>query len=251
MDAKKNINVLIVDDEEVVRNFLTQLLTVNGLNAEAAENGFKAIEMARRASYDLVFLDVRMPGIDGLETFRELKKISPDTTYVMMTGYAVNEILEQAKKEGVAHALKKPFDVMQIKKLIDGCIKNKTPQGVLKMLIVDDEEVVLNFFKKLLKEDIYDVVTAKTGKEALENLKEKDFDLAFVDTVLPDMQGAELYLKIQEAKPDLAIVLITGYVERCEDIKQLKLNIKGCLYKPFEIDKIYEEINKIKQLKGL
>lgn len=249
--GENKIKILVVDDEKIVRDFLTQLLSNTDISVKAAENGFKGIEMFKKEKFDLVFLDVRMPGIEGLETFRELKKINPAAKFIMMTGYAVDDILEEAKKEGVTYALKKPFDIGQIKKITDGYIKSKDSRNALKILVVDDEEVVLNFFRRLLNDDIYDLVAVKTGKEAIENIRAKDFDLVFLDTVLTDMKGMELYLRIQEIKPDLAIVLITGYIEKCDELNELKLNIKGCLYKPFEINKIYAEINKIRLLKGI
>lgn len=121
----------------------------------------------------------------------------------------------------------------------------------IKILVADDDDVVLNFFKRLLTDKIYDVITVKTGKDALEKIKEKDFDLAFLDIVLGDIKGIELCAEIEKIRPGLAIILITGYVEKREETEPAHLNIKGCLYKPFEIKKIYEEIEKIKRLKGL
>ncbi len=121
----------------------------------------------------------------------------------------------------------------------------------IKVLVVDDDEVVLNFFKRLLKEEIYDVTGVNTGKDALEEIKKKDFDLAFLDMMLGDIKGIELCEQIGKIKPHLSIVLITGYIEKCEKTDFSHLNIKGCLYKPFEIQKIYDEIDEIKRLKGL
>ncbi len=122
----------------------------------------------------------------------------------------------------------------------------------IKILVVDDDDVVLNFFKRLLKDGIYDVTVVKTGKDALEKIKEKDFDLAFLDVMLNDIKGIELSAEIQKIRPGLNIVLITGYIEeRPEETEPAHLNIKGCLYKPFDIKKIYEEVDEIKRLKGL
>ena len=86
------------------------------------EDGFLEIEAFRQERFDLVFLDVKMPQMNGLETFRELKKIDPQAQYVMMTGYAVDELLEQAEQEGAAHSIRKPFDIDQITSLIEGYV---------------------------------------------------------------------------------------------------------------------------------
>lgn len=251
MDSKKKVKVLVVDDEQVVREFLTQLLAIETTEVKCAEDGLKAIEAVKKENFDLAFLDIRMPGMGGLETFRELKKLSPNTKYVMITGYAVDDLLEQAKKEGAVYSIKKPFDINQIKKIVDELCQEKSIEGAIKILVADDEDVVLDFFKRLLKDKIYDVITAKTGKDALEKIKEKDFDLAFLDIMLSDIKGIELSAEIEKIRPGLAVILITGYIETPVEIEPAHLNIKGCLYKPFEIKKIYEVVDEIKRLKGL
>lgn len=106
--------ILVVDDEKVVRDFLTRFLKLKSLEVETAESGFAAIKLAEKEKFDLVFLDVRMPKIDGLQTFRRLKKLTPGSKYIMMTGYAVDDLLEQAKNEGAIVSLKKPFDIDEL-----------------------------------------------------------------------------------------------------------------------------------------
>lgn len=101
MDEKNNSNVLIVDDEKTVRDFLTRLVSLKGLTAKTAESGFEAIKMMNREVFDFVFLDIRMPKMDGVQTLKELKKINPGAKYVMMTGYSVQNLLEEAQKEDI------------------------------------------------------------------------------------------------------------------------------------------------------
>jgi DNA-binding NtrC family response regulator len=119
MDSDRKIKVLVVDDEQVVRDFLGRFLTLKSAIVRIAEDGFRAIEVFRQEKFDLVFLDVKMPQMDGLETFRELKKIDPQAKCIMMTGYAVDDLLEQAEQEGAAQSIKKPFDINQITSLLE------------------------------------------------------------------------------------------------------------------------------------
>lgn len=115
MEYKQVIKVLVVDDEKVVREFLVRLLSLEDIEVKAAEDGLKAIEIAKKEKFDLIFLDVRMPNLDGLQTLKELKKTAPAfTRYVMITGYAVDDMLEQAKVEGATTAIKKPFEIGEI-----------------------------------------------------------------------------------------------------------------------------------------
>jgi DNA-binding NtrC family response regulator len=247
MTDKKTIKILIVDDERIIRDFLARLLKLQNIQTEEVENGFKAIEAINREDFDIVFIDVRMPGMDGLQTFRRLKEIKPALKYVMMTGYAVDNLLEQAQKEGAISSLRKPFDINEIVTIIKAT-HEKYPQKIINILIVDDDESILNFFKKLLRDKIYDISTAKTGRDALEQINQKKFDLVFLDIVLKDTTGIELYQKMRQINPNLDIVLITGYPEK---VKQIQSEIVGCLYKPFEINKIMQEIDKIRASKGL
>ncbi len=124
MDDKKRIKVLIVDDEKVVRDFLVRVLNLQGVESKAVEDGFKAIEAVKEEKFNLVFLDIRMPMMDGLVVYMELKKIDPELESVFMTGYALEESLLDKTKESGRICLKKPFqDINQIKEIIAGISK--------------------------------------------------------------------------------------------------------------------------------
>jgi len=162
----------------------------------------------------------------------------------MITGYAVDNLLEEAMKEGAIASIQKPLDISRI----DSLLKEYTSINKAKkvnVLVVDDEEIVLNFFKRLLKDSLCDVTILKTGKEAISLAMRKEFDLAFIDIGLTDVSGIELYLKLREIKPGIHLMLITGNPYKAEGVESF-----GCLYKPFEIDKIFAEIDKIKNLRG-
>jgi DNA-binding NtrC family response regulator len=249
MSESSPIKVLVVDDEKIVRDFLSRLLSLKGIRVKAVEDGFQAIEKAKKEKFDMVLLDVRMPKMDGVETLKKLKKLNPGTKYVMMTGYSVDVLLAQAKKEGASASFKKPFDINQVTSLLEDYIQKKRPGERLSILVVDDDEVILNFFNRLLDSNIYDVTTVKTGREALANIKQRDFDLTFLDIILKDINGLDLYAKIQEIKPKLNIVFITGSPEAKDKIEHLY--IRRCLYKPFEIDKIFTEIDRVRKSKGI
>jgi two-component system response regulator HydG len=113
------MKALVVDDKKSVRDFLKRSLSFLGLDAFEVEDGFEAIELVEKEKFDLFFIDVRMPGLDGLQTYREIHRISPEATVVMITGYEVGETLEEAQKEGVYRSIHKPFDFDQIKDIVD------------------------------------------------------------------------------------------------------------------------------------
>jgi DNA-binding NtrC family response regulator len=244
MEEKKIIKALVVDDEQVIRDFFVRFLSLENIDVKCADGGLQAVEAARREKFDVAFIDMKMPDMNGLETFRELKKINPAIKCAMITGYAVDALLQEAMKEGAVASMQKPLDISQIDSLLK---EYSGPKGAKKIniLVVDDEEIVLNFFKRLLQDNLYDITVLKTGKEAISSASSKEFDIAFIDIGLSDISGIELYLKLREIKPDIHLMLITGNPYKAEGVESF-----GCLYKPFEIDKIFLEIDKIRSLKG-
>ena len=107
-------NVLIVDDDRGIRFTLEGIIDDEGYMVRGAEDGYKAIELCKEISFQWVFMDIRMPGINGVETYLEIKKINPESRVVMMTGVSVEELVNQALAEGVFAVLYKPLPVEQV-----------------------------------------------------------------------------------------------------------------------------------------
>ncbi len=107
-------NVLVVDDDRGVRFTLEGIIDDEGYMVKGAENGYQAIELVKEINFQWVFMDIRMPGINGVETYLEIKKISPDSRVVMMTGFSVEELVNQALEEGVFAVLYKPLPVERV-----------------------------------------------------------------------------------------------------------------------------------------
>ncbi len=114
--------LLVVDDEIGIRNLLTRVLKSEGYDIRAAENGDEAIEMANEDIPHLVLCDIKMPGKDGIETLGELKEISSGIEVIMLTAHSTVETAVEAMKLGAADYLKKPFDVEELKIVIEKCL---------------------------------------------------------------------------------------------------------------------------------
>lgn len=110
--------VLVIDDEKVIRDFLKRFLTLEHLDVTDVESGIKAIELSKKTTFDIYFIDVRMPELDGMATYKQIHSINPLATIIMMSGYAVDNVIEQIRKEGFCHFIHKPFDMNQIKEII-------------------------------------------------------------------------------------------------------------------------------------
>ena len=107
-------SILVVDDLKSIRLTLGRILEDEGYTIVLAENGYQAIEAAKQTSFDLVFMDIKMPGINGVQTFREIKKISPRAAVIMMTASPAEELVREALDEGAYAVVYKPFDIEKI-----------------------------------------------------------------------------------------------------------------------------------------
>jgi DNA-binding NtrC family response regulator len=117
MSDKKNI--LVVNDKQAIRQILGNMLKDRGYNIFMAEDGYKAIEKVKEISFAITFLDIRMPGIDGVQTLKEIKKISPETRVVMMTGYPDRNLEKEAIKQGAYTVIYKPFDKKKVIAIVE------------------------------------------------------------------------------------------------------------------------------------
>ena len=108
------MQILIVDDQNGIRRTMTGIIENLGFQVVDVEDGYQAIDRIKNTRFDLVFLDIKMPGINGVQTFREIKKLRPDSLVVMMTGFDVAELIDASFDEGAICVVYKPFDSEQI-----------------------------------------------------------------------------------------------------------------------------------------
>lgn len=112
-------SILVVDDEELIIKSLRKLLEKNGYSVLVAKNGQDAMVMAEEEKFDLIVSDIRMPGINGVETIQAIqenlrKEKGEDVPVVFITGYADEEIRQQAKLLKPAAYIYKPFDITEV-----------------------------------------------------------------------------------------------------------------------------------------
>jgi DNA-binding NtrC family response regulator len=116
-------NILVVDDDFSIRETLKGVLKDKGYMVSAVEDGVTAIEMTRKIHYDIMFIDVVMPGIDGFQTLDEIKEIDPETKVIVMTGHDVEYFVEKAISLGAFAHLSKPIDMVELLQLTFSAIK--------------------------------------------------------------------------------------------------------------------------------
>ncbi len=118
-------SILVVDDEVEICDLLQSFLSQEGYQVFSATNGVKAISLGKQNEPDLALLDIKMPGMDGIEVFRELKKVRKDMGVIILTGYGTLGTAKEAMRLGAYDYLTKPFDLGLVKIVIQEALKNK------------------------------------------------------------------------------------------------------------------------------
>lgn len=119
-------SILVVDDEESVRASLAANLELEGYDVSEAADGAGALAAFGARAFDLVITDVRMPKMNGVETFRAMKRLRPGVPVVMMTAFATEGLLDEALVEGAFAVVNKPFPMRQLFRLVEGAVRRPT-----------------------------------------------------------------------------------------------------------------------------
>lgn len=173
-------NILVVDDDGDFAESIADILEFHGHQPVIANSGEEAVEVFKNNKFDLVFLDVQMPGKNGVESFLEMRKIEPRVHAVIMTGYSVPELLETAFINGALGVLNKPLDVDQLLEYVDN-----SPQPCVALLVDSDPDFTAKITTILTDEGL-NVQTVANPKEAMATLSAP----GMVDLLLVDLQNS-------------------------------------------------------------
>ena len=116
--------VLIIDDTPVIRDFLTEVMNDAGFDVDIAINGRVGYEMAVEHEYVMIFCDVHMPIMNGLEAIKKIKRVKPDMPIVMTDSFP-DKMAEQATEAGALCCLTKPFALEDVRKTINRIVESK------------------------------------------------------------------------------------------------------------------------------
>jgi two-component system, OmpR family, phosphate regulon sensor histidine kinase PhoR len=116
--------ILVVDDEKVIREGCRDVLTLEGFEVVLAENGEQGLKMIEKVHFDVVLLDLMMPGISGFDVLSHIKALHPDTSIIVITGYATVEHSIEAMKNGAFDFIPKPFSPDQLRVVVFKAIEH-------------------------------------------------------------------------------------------------------------------------------
>ena len=196
----------------------------------------------RKRDYSVVLMDVRMAGITGVEALKAMKAIRPGIRVILMTAYTATEILAEAEREGALRILSKPVALAGLLEALEQATKESRC-----VLIVDDDAAFLQTLRKLLEQNGYGTLTARTLDEALEML-DSGFPTAVVlDLRLDGITAPETVLAIKRVSPSVALILCSGYAAALDEIvsSMAPRLIHASLHKPFPPDALLNILDEV------
>ncbi|MDA0264049.1 MAG: response regulator [Chloroflexi bacterium] len=236
-DSKPKI--LIVDDEPDFLTTITDILEDSGYDVCGVDHGCKAVEMASRETFALAFIDLNLPDMHGVEAYRQIRTISPETVVIMMTGYSVESLIKQAMELGAYSVLYKPLNVEvllnSVKDILDApCV-----------LVVDDEPAIRESVRLIFEDLGYRVALASDGYQAVNHVESNHYDVILMDVAMPGIDGFETCRRIVEHDPSAKVVFITAYnVDQCAQ-QAMTAGALTLMSKPVEPGNMVDLVNSL------
>ncbi|HIC90970.1 MAG TPA: response regulator [Syntrophaceae bacterium] len=235
------MNVLVVDDDHGMCKTLCDILSVKGYGCEAAYSGEEAIQRVRQKDYHCILMDIKMPGINGVEAFQTIRKMTTNTVIILMTAYFTDPSVLEAKRQGILAVLPKPLNITSFLNFLSTLEKGKA------ILIVDDDPHFCWTMGNILKEQDFKIQAALSSEEAVEKITKDGVDIVLLDMKLNGLTGLDVLKLMRKAEPNIQVILITGYYQEMAEAIKDALDIKAytCLYKPLDMDKLFRTLEEI------
>jgi len=224
--------LLLVDDEVDACQNLSDILTDMGYAVDIAYEGWSALELVRNKTYDVALLDLKMPGMDGVELYKRIKAISPGTVAIVVTAFAGSKIAQAALDAGVAKVIAKPVDFQKLLRHVEETLDQPL------VMVVDDDVELCDSLWEILRQHHYRVGIAHDVTEADIKLHDHDYQVVLIDMKLPAGSGAEVFRQVRQTHSQARTILMTGF--RTETEQQiadvLAEGAEAVAYKPFDVD---------------
>jgi len=230
--------LLIVDDEVDTCHNLKDIFSDLGYEVDVAYNGPSALELVKSNHYAVAILDLKMPGMDGVELYRRIRELSSGTVAVIVTAYAASETAQAALEAGAWRILSKPVDFPQLLHLVDAALDQAL------VMVVDDDHDLCQSLWDLFREHGYRVCVAHDIPTAENFLKQDVYRVVLIDMRLPQGSGDELLRIVREQNPLARTVLITGYRSEMEQrVHQAKARgVDAVCFKPFDVKQLLQTV---------
>lgn len=234
--------ILIVDDEPDIRDSVADILNEFGYDADTAGDGLEALSKMRDRSYDVALLDFKMPGMDGLAVYREMRQVCPETSAILVSAYTGEGVAEEAINSGIRRVISKPVDMGKVIAQIDEEL------GRPLALIIDDDSDFCASLRDVLIEQGLRVGLANNEIIAGRLIQSQHPQLVVLDVALGhESDAARVFKTIRQSNPDAGIVLVTGHKpETAPIIRELISDGAAAVcFKPLDVQSLLETLQKL------
>jgi len=235
----KSARVMIVDDDRDLAESLAELIEMHGHKVSIASNGKEALERFHQQDFDVTFMDVRMPVMNGVDSFLAMRRLRPSAKVIMMTGFR-EPMVAKALENGALGLLNKPF---RLEDLLEKLTEATKPV----VLLVDDDPDFADGLSELLIEHGYKTAIAGDGKTALDRVRSGGVDVLILDLRLPVMDGIDVYRKLMEqGRPPPTIIVSASLDKNRDSVDALRsVSVKDCFSKPVDPQALLSTIDRI------
>lgn len=284
------LEILVVDDEEITRQIVMRMLENCGHKISLAADGRDALGLLRANEFDLVFMDLQMPRLDGLATTVAFRKYEREhhksaTPVIALTSSVSESERERCLEAGMNGHLMKPIRREELLRTVGRARRRermaKVPDGPLpevftrvespgRVLVVDDEPTNRKLMRNVLSSAKHTVFEASNGEQALRILETEPMDVVLLDAVMPKMDGFETCARIK-SDPSLVkcqVLFVTSLEERSEriramdsgaddfltkpvDTRQLKLRVRNAVQSKRMVDEIQRSYDQLQAMERL
>lgn len=235
---EKSNRILVVDDEEGLRQSLAANLELEGYEVVEAPDGRAALSQVRAEPFDLVITDVRMPGIDGVEVFREIQRIRPGTAVVLMTAFTLEKLVDQALGEGVYSVVTKPFEMEHVARLCARAVGRRV------VLVVDDAVEQAEVLVDALRALGLRAAAVHDGWSAVQLVRDDAVDVCVLDLVMPGLDGVQTYEEIRRIDDTIAVIAVSGHTVPEMMHRLMSMGGYTCMRKPFDVRELVRAIGR-------
>ena len=256
------MKVLVLDDNATNRTILQKMMRNFGCRADIVAEGKVALEMLElavvdEAPYDLVLLDMQMPGMSGLDVAQQVRSVAAisETPLLLLTSLGYKADDPDLRRLGFSACLHKPIKQSQLFDTINGLINHNSMPHIeassvakrqsqtvrsAKILLAEDNPVNQRLAVKLLEKGGHEVIAVGNGKLACEAFKQSKYDLVFMDIQMPEMDGYEATRRIRASEPNhtIPIVAMTAHAMAGDREKCLAAGMDDYITKPLKVDEL-------------
>lgn len=258
MPTQSPISILLVDDDELSLRVLARRLAQEGFHTVTAASAPAAMDIMERQSFDLVLLDIDMPGMSGLDFLKQLRGNwrADATRVIMLSSNDDAATIKRCLTEGAADYLVKPFILSLARSRIESCLRAAGKQSPvaagsapannreIRILVVDDDDLNRRLLTRQLMQQGFTVVEEGSGKGALQRLQDEPVDMVLLDINMPRRSGTQVLRDIRDnpKTSQMPVIMVSAVSDVETKLACIEAGADGYITKPIDMAQLMANV---------